>query len=98
MKAVFDPYLTQHAIDRYRQRVENIPAQEVPGRVLTGKARALLALGCERIDCGAFWLRARRGAVLTVLLPESNPTKAKIRERKRSRKKGARCVLRSSRF
>lgn len=74
--AAFAAHLTAHAIERYQERVENVPAEEVRSRLSTCGIRAAIAFGVRviRLGCGA-QLVIEQGRVVTVLAPHQRPKK-----------------------
>ena len=76
MAEQFLPHLTGHAIERYQERVENIPAEEIRAKLSSNGIRAAIAFGVRiiRLGCGA-QLVIEQGKVVTVLAAHQRPKK-----------------------
>ncbi len=72
--ADFAPHLTGHAIQRYRERVENVPEPVVRERLSTPGIIAAIAFGVRviRLGCGA-QLVIEKGSIVTVLAAHQRP-------------------------
>jgi len=69
MKAIFEPRLTVHAIERYQRRIENVSPSVIRERLMTERVKALLSIGTARIDVDGARLIARSGAIVSVYPP-----------------------------
>ena len=73
---MFEPHLTGHAIERYRERVEPIPDEAIRAKLSTPGIRAAIRFGVRiiRLGCGA-QLVIEQGKVVTVLGAHQRPKK-----------------------
>ncbi len=64
-------HITRHAIDRFRERIADIPEEQIRARLDTPAVRAAIAFGARyvRIATG-HRLAVHNGCIITILPPE----------------------------
>lgn len=82
-----DPVISLHAIERYQQRVEDVPAAEVLRRLVTPALRAAIEFGAESARLPSRHRLVIVGDTVVTIRPDDGPAR---RNRGRTRRCGCR--------
>ncbi len=84
----YEPKVSPHALERFRERICDLPKHEILAALLTDEIKALLRLGVSKIsNLPPCRIIAREGVIVTVLPNDAPKHRPGGRRRRRCRDK-----------